>query len=295
MRDYRDAKSMAHTLRASLADRGVSLSHTECLELIARTLGAKDWNVLSALIQDADPAALAAVSPAKATAGWTGPLIPCRDIVVFPRVTLPLFVGRETSIKALVEAERGELEVLLVTQKRREDDAPSPQDLYEIGVVADVIGVTRFHEEDEAQQRRTLAIAAKQVGEAEAMRVVESALRLTVRARQRARLISIGEGDGWLTAEATLIAGEAGNAAGAEAALHASLGAFSAFATGKEALAAPLKRAGSVAKPGVLADLIAQHAPGSIEDKQAILETLDPLERLRKAVALLPREPAQAA
>src|SRR5215469_9056368 len=104
MRDYRDAKSMAHTLRASLADRGVDLTHTECLELIARSLGAKDWNVLSALIRDADMAA----APGTAPAGrWSGPVLPCRDIVVFPRTTLPLFVGRESSINALAEAERG--------------------------------------------------------------------------------------------------------------------------------------------------------------------------------------------
>src|SRR5277367_2384882 len=112
MRDYRDAKAMARRLRDALTLRGVTLTHTDCLELIARSFGLKDWQVLSAMIEADGEAPAAAAAPA-----WSGPVLLLRDIVVFPKMTVPIFIGRAMSKLALADAYEGEQEVLLLTQK----------------------------------------------------------------------------------------------------------------------------------------------------------------------------------
>ncbi len=136
MRDYRDAKAMARRLREALAERGAHLAHSDCLELIARSFGLKDWHVLSALIEAAAPPDAVAIPDPTA---WTGPALLLRDIVVFPKVTVPVFVGREMSVRAQQRAHEGELEVLLVTQKERSDDKPAADAIYEVGIIADVL------------------------------------------------------------------------------------------------------------------------------------------------------------
>lgn len=78
MRDYRDAKAMAQTLRHALKERSVSLTHSESLELIARILGMADWNTLSARIGASPPAAAAEAPTVRR------PVLPMRDLVVFP-------------------------------------------------------------------------------------------------------------------------------------------------------------------------------------------------------------------
>jgi ATP-dependent Lon protease len=87
MRDYRDAKAMAQTLRQAMKERSVSLSHSESLELITRIFGVADWNVLSALIQAApvDPPRGAAAAPP-----LRRPVMPLRDLVLFPQMTTPI-------------------------------------------------------------------------------------------------------------------------------------------------------------------------------------------------------------
>src|ERR1700722_12836505 len=111
MRDFRDAKAMARRLREALAQKNIPLTHTDSLELIARSFGLKDWQGLAALIAaDAGPQAAPPPQP------WTRPLLPLRDIVIFPKTSAPLFVGRERSRRALTSAFTGEQELLLVTQ-----------------------------------------------------------------------------------------------------------------------------------------------------------------------------------
>jgi hypothetical protein len=103
MRDFRDAKTMARTLRSALAPKGLTLSHSECLEITARILGAKDWNVLAALIENAT----APIPEASGRGGadrWAGPLLLARDVVLFPKETLPLFIARDMSKQAVAEA-----------------------------------------------------------------------------------------------------------------------------------------------------------------------------------------------
>ncbi len=134
MRDFRDAKAMAQTLREALKPKSVSLTHSESLELVAKMLGFHDWNVLSAHIQ---------VNPEKdrtrTPVGIDLPIVPCRDIVLFPNMGTPLFVGRDSTKRALECAMAGDRRVLAVTQRRAGDDDPDPSALYGVGVIATVI------------------------------------------------------------------------------------------------------------------------------------------------------------
>ena len=67
------------------------------------------------------------------------PLLPLRDIVVFPHMMVPLYVGRATSISAVEEAMRGNREILLAAQKKAKTDAPSAEDIYTIGTVGQIM------------------------------------------------------------------------------------------------------------------------------------------------------------
>ena len=269
MRDYRDAKAMARRLREALAQKGVSQTHTECLELIARSFGLKDWQVLAAMIEadaggGADKAGADALSPRL----WSGPLLPVRDIVMFPKLTAPLFVGRARSMRALASAFTGEQELLLVTQRDRDDDDPGQNQLYPVGIIADVL------------QRFTLP---------------DGTAKLIVRGRERARLLRIVETDGVRRAEAALTPSPATDVVASLPLAQAAATAFQAYAKGKEQLEEATGSIAEIVHPGVLADLIAAHAKASISAKQAVLEMADPLRRLSMAVALIAAPDARAA
>ncbi|PTT79016.1 endopeptidase La, partial [Pseudomonas sp. HMWF010] len=74
----------------------------------------------------------------------TLPVLPLRDIVVFPHMVVPLFVGRDKSVRALEEVMRGDKQILLVTQKNSADDDPSPGDIYDVGVLATVLQLLKL-------------------------------------------------------------------------------------------------------------------------------------------------------
>jgi ATP-dependent Lon protease len=138
MRDFRDAKAMAQTLRDSLTNKAITISHSESLELVSKMLGLADWNTLSALLQtDRREAPTPAASPRGPTA--TYPVVPLRDLVPFPGTTFPLFVGREKTMQALNHAFERQREVVLAVQKESGVDDPGFDDVCEIGVLAKLL------------------------------------------------------------------------------------------------------------------------------------------------------------
>src|SRR6476620_8686730 len=100
MRDFRDAKAMAQTLRQSLTAKSVTVSHSESLGLVSRILGAADWNTLSALIQAGGREAAPAEAVRTEQPGRY-PAIPLRELVPFPAATYPIFIGRQKTVRAL--------------------------------------------------------------------------------------------------------------------------------------------------------------------------------------------------
>jgi uncharacterized protein len=138
MRDFRDAKAMAQTLRDALKAKSISLTHSESLELIARTLGLQDWNVLSAAIQASEPAA----KPGKT--GVAMPVAAMRDVVFFPQVMTSIFVGRDKTKRAIEAAMAGERQLFVVTQRQPGDDDPDFAALHSIGVTAEILERLEF-------------------------------------------------------------------------------------------------------------------------------------------------------
>lgn len=143
MRDFRDAKAMAQTLRESLTTKAVTISHSESLELVSRMLGVADWNTLSAMLQTGrrdtpvpKPVSLSAVYPA----------VPLRDFVPFPGATFPLFVGRENTVLALNHAFEGAREMVCAIQREAAADEPRFADLYEIGVLVQLVELERLQD-----------------------------------------------------------------------------------------------------------------------------------------------------
>ena len=144
MRDFRDAKVMAQTLSEALAAKSVTLSNSESLELIAKILGLRNWNVLAARIhanQRTNASGTSDLADAPSILFSADiPIFPMRDLVLFPQTITPVFVARDKTRRAVERAMAGDRHVLVVAQKHGTDDSPSTIDaLYPVGVTASVI------------------------------------------------------------------------------------------------------------------------------------------------------------
>lgn len=257
MRDYRDAKAMAQTLRQALKERSVSLGHSESLELIAKILGFADWNVLAARIQ-ADPA------PARATAPDLTiklPLVPLRDFVFFPQMSSPLFVGRVKTVRAIGRAMTADKQIFVVTQRRPADDDPKAADLYEVGVIASIVSDVKLEDGNN---------------------------KIIVNGLQRARLVQLEVDETCLVAELSPIQ-EEGVAEEAAAALSREVRQrFETYANVD--LASPpqgLLHLAHANSPGRTADAIAQYLSVRIEQRQELLQTANVIERLKRMLAMM--------
>ncbi|MHC4049822.1 LON peptidase substrate-binding domain-containing protein [Bradyrhizobium sp. 25ACV] len=143
MRDFRDAKAMAQTLRESLTSKAVSLSHSESLELVSRMLGVADWNTLSAMLQAGRRDAPVPIVKLKSSTA-VYPAVPLRDFVPFPNATFPLFVGRENTVLALNHAFEGAREIVCAIQRDATVDEPRFADVYEVGLLAQLVELERL-------------------------------------------------------------------------------------------------------------------------------------------------------
>ncbi|MDE1919039.1 MAG: LON peptidase substrate-binding domain-containing protein, partial [Sphingomonadales bacterium] len=136
MRDFRDAKVMAQSLRGALADKQTALTHSEALELVARMLGVADWNTLSAFINKDQGGA----SEVKRH-GDILPVVPVKDMAPFPDTQMPLWIRRPHTIEALNQAFSMQRRIVLVAQKSEKVEEPGERDVYDIGVIARVLDV----------------------------------------------------------------------------------------------------------------------------------------------------------
>jgi ATP-dependent Lon protease len=274
MRDFRDAKAMAQSLREALKAKSVSLTYSESLELIARTLGVPDWNVLAARIQasqstltSSGPSISAAAQRAPA-AGASVPIIPMRDLVLFPQMVTPIFVGRERTRRAVDSAMAGDGRILVVTQRRSADDEPALDALYSVGVTASVIN------------RMTLP---------------DGTLKVFVSGLKRAALVRLLD-DEYLAAEIVPVEEERSQTTEALNLSRAVLDAYLIYA--KIDFSPPLQgpqtrfRLPYVGDPSMLADSIAPSLSIGLDKKQQFLETGDVVRRLEMILELMDRPPA---
>lgn len=262
MRDFRDAKAMAQTLREALHAKSVSFTHSESQELIAKVLGFRDWNVLAAKIQASQPAmtSVRAAVPAEASI----PIFPMRDLVLFPHMIAPIFVGREKTRRALECAMAGDRRVLMVAQKYGADHDPdSLEALYPVGVTASVI------------DRQTQ---------------VDGVLKVSVSGLQRTAIVRLINRE-FLAAETMPIEEERGQSREATALSRAVLDAYQVYANIDFASVptTPKARFGlpSIGDPSLLADTLAPLLSIGIEQRQQLLETSDVVTRLEKILDLM--------
>jgi ATP-dependent Lon protease len=269
MRDFRDAKAMAQTLRDALKTKSVSLTHSESLELVAKSFGVPNWNFLAAKIQASEPAPHASVESlpvgvAVAMPDRAGvPILPMRDLVVFPQMVTPIFVGRDKTRRAIERAIATDGRLLVVTQRRAADDDPGLDGLYSVGVIASVIHSTTL---------------------------LDGTLKLFISGHERHVVVRPVEQE-FLAAEVAPFEQTRGYGAEAVVLFRAVLEAYqkwadvdlSAVPQGPQARL----RLPSMEEPGGLADAIAPLLPIGIEQKQQLLETTDVVARLEAILDLM--------
>jgi ATP-dependent Lon protease len=262
MRDFRNAKAMAQTLREALKTKSVSLTHSESLELVATILGFRDWNVLSATIQSEvqPPANPGSTLPAtvRLAAENQLPTLPVRDIVVFPHLNVPLFAGRAKTISAVEHAMAEDRRILVVTQRRPGDDNPTAADLHGVGLTANVTDLIKLN---------------------------DGTIKLLVKTLTRATIVRLVE-DPFLTAEIAPFDESRGQDEEAIALSRAVLEAlFAARNVGQ--ISSVYDRLQENKEPGTLADAVAAILTCDIRQKQDLLETGDVVSRLQKILALM--------
>jgi ATP-dependent Lon protease len=263
MRDFRDAKAMAQTLRESLTTRSVTISHSESLELVSKMLGVADWNTVSALLQaDHRPAASPpAVSPVarERIEAARYPAVPIRDFVPFPSAVVPLFIGREKTKAAVDQAFKSGGELVLAIQKDSSVDDPGPQDVHEIGLLARLV---------------------------EHVQMEDGSLKVLVEARRRVAIQRfVGETDGYQADVADTGEEPIGEASEL---VQRTLGRFERYAAINDIRMAKGWPSPEQARdPGRIADAIAMHIDLPLRDRQDLLATLDPVARLQRIDALL--------
>ncbi|GMO33610.1 LON peptidase substrate-binding domain-containing protein [Bradyrhizobium sp. TM233] len=267
MRDSRDAKAMAQTLRESLTSKAVTVSHSESLELVSRMLGVADWNTLSALLHAERRDTAAPIARLKTTTALY-PAVPLRDLVPFPNATYPMFVGRESSFQALNQAFDGAREVVLAVQREAGVDDPRFADVYEIGIVAQLL---------------------------ELEPLADGTFRVLTRGLRRVELRSFATESAAYWAEAVDVSeGVARNARDLIRRIYQRFQDYTAV----HGIIVPdiWLFFDQTRDPGQIADTVATRMKLPIKDKYELLATLDPAKRLERIEALLdlPQRPVSA-
>ncbi len=192
------------------------------------------------------------------------PLLPLRDVVVYPHMVIPLFVGREKSIEALEAAMTGDKQILLLAQKNPADDDPGEDALYRVGTIATVLQL---------------------------LKLPDGTVKVLVEGEQRGAVERFGQADGYLSAEVSLIDEVAAPERESEVFVRSLISPFEQYVQlGKKVPAEVLSSLNSIDEPSRLVDTMAAHMALKIEQKQEILEIIDLQTRVEHVLALLDAE-----
>jgi ATP-dependent Lon protease len=192
------------------------------------------------------------------------PVLPLRDIVVFPYMIVPLFVGREKSINALEEVMRADKQILLAAQKNAGDDDPAPDAIYEMGTLASVLQL---------------------------LKLPDGTVKVLVEGTQRARVVRYTENANFFEAEVARVADAAGTTEELEALGRSAITQFESYVKlNKKISPEVLGNLSQIEDHSKLADTIASHLAIKISDKQDILELTTVSERLERVYTLMESE-----
>ena len=196
--------------------------------------------------------------------GQLAAVLPLRDIVVFPHMIVPLFVGREKSVRALEEVMSEEKQIVLLTQKNAGEDDPSPDGLYRVGTLATVLQL---------------------------LKLPDQTVRVLVEGKSRARVKGFSPRTDFFQALIEPIAEQPGNPQEIEALVRSVKTNFESYIKlNKKVPAETLASVSQIEDPAKLADTVASHLTVKIPDRQQLLETLNTVERLERVLALIEGE-----
>ncbi len=194
----------------------------------------------------------------------TYPVLPLRDIVVFPHMIVPLFVGREKSIRALEEVMKNESFILLATQKNASDDDPGTDSIYEVGTLATVLQL---------------------------LKLPDNTVKVLVEGVERAKVLRYGDKPEYYEATAELFVDEPGEQVEAEALSRSVVNEFENYVKlNKKVSPEVVGVVQQIDEHKRLADTVASHLAVKISDKQAVLELPSVTGRLEKVLSLMESE-----
>ena len=192
------------------------------------------------------------------------PLLPLRDVVVFPHMVIPLFVGRPKSIKALETAMEAGKSIVLVAQKSAAKDEPSPEDLYDVGSIANILQM---------------------------LKLPDGTVKVLVEGSQRARIHSVQDVKTHFTVQATPIASDPATDHETEAMRRTMIQQFDQYVKlNKKIPPEILTSLAGIDEAGRLADTIAAHLPLKLEQKQEVLEMVSVKQRLEHLLKVVEGE-----
>ncbi|MCC4262971.1 endopeptidase La [Oceanimonas baumannii] len=192
------------------------------------------------------------------------PVLPLRDVVVYPHMVIPLFVGREKSIRCLEAAMEQDKKVLLIAQKDASTDDPGADDVYQVGTVANVLQM---------------------------LKLPDGTVKVLVEGAQRAQLEDLREEDGYFVAGAQYLATEALNEREQEVLVRSAITQFEGYIKlNKKIPPEVLTSLSAIEDAARLADTMAAHMPLKLEDKQKVLEIAGVGERLEFLMAMMESE-----
>ena len=194
------------------------------------------------------------------------PLLPLRDVVVFPHMVIPLFVGRPKSIKALELAMEGDRRIMLVAQKAASKDEPSVDDMFEVGCVSTILQM---------------------------LKLPDGTVKVLVEGQQRALVVEVTDHETHFTSKPRLldVQDDAVQSSEVEALRRAVTQQFDQYVKlNKKIPSEILSSISGIDSPGRLADTIAAHLPLKLENKQQVLNLSDVKERLENLFEQLERE-----
>ncbi len=192
------------------------------------------------------------------------PVLPLRDVVVYPHMVIPLFVGREKSIMALEQAMAEHKQILLVAQKNATDDDPGADDIYHIGTVSSVLQL---------------------------LKLPDGTVKVLVEGGKRVRIDDIHEKDSFYQASFTELASDALEQREADALMRSAVSQFEQYVNlSKKIPAEVITTLAGIEEPGRLADTIAAHMTLGLEQKQDVLEIAGEKERIEHLLSLMESE-----
>ena len=192
------------------------------------------------------------------------PVLPLRDIVVFPSMIVPLFVGRDKSVSALEAAMAGDKEIFLVAQLDPGEDDPARADLYDVGVTASVLQL---------------------------LKLPDGTVRVLVEGKQRARLETLDESGDHLTAEIAFVDELEPAGTEVEALMRSAVNQFENYAKlNKKLPAETAVQLAEIVEAAKLSDALMANIAVKVAEKQKALEEGDPAKRLEMAFALMEGE-----